>query len=407
MIRYSRALGAILTAALLAACSGGAGGGVGSNSATLLPSSKHVGTGHIKARIHIPALKTKKHAHLRAHWLPSSATEIDFQLTAVNGDNYGIGYCNVGQGYNCYNFAIYTGGSNAGGCTSDGSGGYVCNVSEPAPAATDTYQITAGYCSGKINADGSCGAPGGLNALSMSNTTLNVPLNGNVTGNFTLNPVVANLQWSASGIQVGSGQPFATGQLAGNPVVQIQALDAYGDVIIGATTDPSGNYNTALYLDGNGNVDNVYWNCSDPSVSFETGGGPYSPLQGYRPLSQETIANGFYPYGYDLKNRHSKTHRPHDDGPVGINSPEANPQNDYDGGNWGTGTDGNGNAVAAVGNNGTEINYDGTSPLDLSTQFQCNAADDEGNSAQLTVSLGNGSITWTTNHVHAPGHRTI
>lgn len=406
MIRYSRALGAILIAALLAACSGGAGSVGNNNANSVLPSSKgHHGTGHIKTRFHIPALaKTKRHAHLRSHWLPSSATEIDFNLVAVNGDNYGIGYCNVGQGSGCYNFSIYTTGSNAAGCTSDGNGGFFCNVSEPAPAAADTYQIVASYCPGKLNANGTCGAADGLQQLSQSNTTISVPLNGIAVGNFTLNPVVANLQWSASGVQVGSGQPFATGQLPGNPVVQIQALDAYGDVIVGATTDPNGNYNTAIYLDWNGNVDNIYWNCTDPSVSFETGGGPYSPLQGFRPPSQETIANGFYPYGYDAKH-HGKGRHPHWDGAVGINSPEANPQNDYDGGNWGTGTDGNGNPVAAVGNNGTEINYDGTSPLDLSTEFDCNAQDDEGNQTTLAVTLGNGTITWTTNTVRAPGHK--
>jgi hypothetical protein len=399
MTCYSRLFSSILIVAL-AACSGGTAP-TGANSAMPPSPARAFGLGRIHTRIHIPLKKKTRlraiatRGKMRPHWLPSSATEIDFQLIAVNGSDNNIGWCNVGQGSNCFNFTIYTTGSGAGGCSSDGNGGLYCNVSEPAPAAADTYQIQAQYCTGKLNADGSCGAPDGLALLSQAQSTIQVPLNGTASGNFTLDPVVASLQWSASDIGVGSGQPFATGTLPGHPIVQIQALDDYGDVIIGATTDPNGNYNTALYLQWNGDVDTIYWNCSDPSVQFETGGGPYSNLSGFTPLSAETVANGYYAGSYDAKH-HGKMH-PKWDGAIGINSPEADPQNDYDGGHWGVGIDGNGNPVQGVGNNGTEINYDGSTPLDLSTEFDCNAYDDEGNQATLAVTLGNGTITWTNN----------
>ena len=404
MTRYSRALGAILSISLLAACSGGSLGNAGN--AGVVPSPAHpLQTGRIKTRMHIPAPRKERshavgtrHGRMHPNWLPSISTEVDFQLIAVNGSSDNIGWCNVGQGSNCFDFSIYTTGTNAGGCTSDGDGGLYCNVSEPAPAAADTYQIQAQYCPGKLNPDGTCAAPDGLQLLSQAQSTITVPLNGTANGNFTLDPVVANLQWSASNIGVGSGQPFATGTLPGKPLVQIQALDEYGDVIVGATTDPHGNYNTALYLQWNGNVDSIYWNCTDPSVQFETGGGPYSNLTGFKPLSAETIADGYYPGSFDAKGRGK---HPRWDGAIGINSPEADPQNDFDGGNWGTGVDGNGNPVKGVGNNGTEINYDGSSPLDLSTEFDCNAYDEEGNQATLSVTLGNGTITWTNNAVHA------
>lgn len=408
---YSRALAAVLCAALMSACS--AGGSGGSNGLTashgILPAAHHFQTGTIKARFHIPA--PKKHGHPAAarlakgrhapHWLPASATEIDFTLLAVNGDSDNVGGCNVGQGSNCFNFTIYTTGSSAGGCTSDGNGGLTCNIAEPAPAATDTYQIAAQYCSGHTNADGSCGAPSGLGLLSQASASINVPLNGTANGNFTLDPVVAALQWNASNIGVGSGQPFATGTLPGHPLVQIQAVDQYGDVIVGSTTSPGGSYNTALYLQPDGSVDNISWNCTDPSVQFETGGGPFSDLGGFAPLSQEVLANGFNAGGsYDAKHHVKAGARYpfHDEDDGGsFNSPEANPMLDYDGGSWGMGTDGNGNQVQGVGNNGTEINYDGSDALDLSTEFDCNAYDDEGNQATIAVTLGNGTVTWGAN----------
>ncbi len=401
MKSYTRALGAILCAALVSACSSTGGSSIaGASSHGVLPVAHRFATGQLKARFHIPA--PKKHGKiLSPHWLPASATEIDFTLLAVNGSSDNIGWCDVGQGSNCYNFTIYTTGSNAGGCTSDGNGGLTCSISEPAPAAADTYQIQAQYCGGKTNADGSCAAPNGLALLSQANSTVNVPLNGTANGNFTLDPVVASLQWNASDIGVGSGQPFATGTLPGHPLVQIQALDQYGDVIVGSTTAPGGNYNTALYLQSDGSVDNIYWNCTDPSVQFETGGGPFSDLGGFTPLSQEILANGYDPGSYDGRHHvkpgaHYRLHRA-DGSYTGFNSPEVNPSLDYDGGNWGMGVDGNGNPVQGVGNNGTEINYDGSSPLDLSTEFDCNAYDDEGNQATIAVTLGNGTVTWGAN----------
>ncbi|HTX58542.1 MAG TPA: hypothetical protein VMH02_02610 [Verrucomicrobiae bacterium] len=399
MNRHDRALGAILCFALLCACSGSGTGAPSSGGVSTLPGAagthKTYRTGRIRAHIHIPASKHHRKRGRNGHWLPSATSEIDFTLLSVNGDPSGVNWCNVGQGQGCYNFSIYTQGSNAGGCTSDGNGGWECSVNEPAPAASDNYEIQAQTCPGRINGDGTCAAPDGLQLLSESNTVIDVPLDGVAQGNFTLNPVVASLQWSASDIQVGSGQPYATGAQAPYPTVQIQALDEYGDIIVGATTDPSGGYNTALYLQGDGSADYVVWNCSDPSVTFETGGGPYSNIAGYKPLSLETIANGYTSDQWDGKRGGKRGHWYQN----GFNSPESAPQSDSSGGK---GVDGNGNAVQAVGNNGIEINYDGSTPLDLYTQFTCNAYDSEGNQASVAITLGNGSIVWTTDAVRAP-----
>jgi hypothetical protein len=404
MKRYSRALGAILSLAILAACSGG-GGSAGAPSSGVLPSAASAASaanpgrrhrkhqGWIKTRVHVPANKKHRRHGKNGHWLPAATTEIDFSLMAVNGNTDDASWCNVGQGQGCYNFQIYTTGSGSQGCVSDGNGGLECSVNEPAPAAADTYQIQAQYCAGKLNADGTCAAPDGLQLLSQSTSIINVPLNGTAIGSFTLNPVVASLQWAASNVQVGSGQPFATGAQAPYAALQIQALDEYGDVIIGATTDPAGSFNTALYLQWSGDPDYIVWNCTDPSVQFETGGGPYSDLPGFKPLSLETIANGYAPDSWD--GRHKGAGKRGHWYESGFNSPETAPKTE--------GTDGNGNPVQAIGNNGVEINYDGSSPLDLYTEFDCNAYDDEGNQATLAVTLGNGTITWGGNSRHT-GH---
>jgi hypothetical protein len=402
---YSQALGALLCVAMLAACSGG--GSVPSSSSPSVPAS-HQRTGFIKAQVFVPRkkhqsarekLKTeqRRHAHGRKpKFLSGNTTEIDFELLSVGGVTATSG------DRTAFDFVVYTNGSD---CTASG-GGFLCTITAAAPAGSDVYDISSRQCSQSSGTGNPC--PGGdLTVLGAAVAPIAVIFDQTVAAAFTLNPVVASIAWSAVGsanynngssngvfpsslwlASNGSNLPTYTpsgtvGQpgtysCAGNncyePAAQgteiaygvtLQAYDPSSALIIPASGGGT-IYQTPLYLTSSGAPDVITWSCTDhvvsgTSLTWATGGGPFASN------GSATGAN------------------------ASINSPVANPASDIDGGST---FDGNGNPVTAVGNNGTQMSWDGVDQPKLDSPDTCTATDTESNSAVFYVGLGEGGVTW-------------
>lgn len=353
-------------AVVLAACSGG--GVLPAKAPGTTPQHK---LGKITARVFVP----KHRARVRRHgkgpdFLPPSVTEVDFTLTEVGG---------VPNTNTHYDFELDTGG-NSGDCTPSDDG-WACSVTVLAPAATDLYTIVAYACEGTDarprpgrkhpRAGGSCPYYyGTLQPISETLGSFVVPPEGNVSAQFTLSPIVASLGWTTgTGLGAGPNTPQLSdgsyscpGQYYNtcwDPILDVEgvpqaepvalnAYDAQGEQIIPASGGGT-TYGTPAYLTPAGDIDDVNYSCSDASLTFETGGGPYGP-------GQMTVANGAQ---------------------ASINTPVTSP---YQGANV---TSMSGVQQAAVGNNGIEMNFDGSHPLAAgSTQtYECTATDNEGNTA--------------------------
>lgn len=406
-----RTLGAILGAvSFLVACAGGA------HFANAIPGGTPTQSqlGHIKAVLHVPAkrrqsrravryLQAQQERHRRGlrkpRYISTATTEIDFVLNTVNGT------AATAAEQSAFSFTMYT--DDASECAAPTKrGGYTCTLTQPAPAGTDTYLLRAQQCS----ADGSgptatCTSLGGtLTLLSAQFVTIVVPQGATVPAAFTLSPVVGSIAWApvtyanttgptalASSLWIpnpdGTTAPVenpspspgtytcAAGSDCFEPVrqgtsvaygVMLDVYDPNGDLIVGA---PDGDtiYQTPVYLDPNGNAITISWSCgtsasnaklhrgarmrprltkvADPPLAFTSGGGPYSLN-----LNAPTANQAF-------------------------NSPVLNPAADPDGGNT---TDANGNPVTAIGNNGTEINWDGVLTPDQGTVYSCSASTSNG-----------------------------
>jgi hypothetical protein len=356
---------AVFAVALVAACSGG------SQSSILPRHNPQAKIGYLHVKLFVP----KKHRakvrgrnaklrgrKVRPHYLPATTTQVTFQLTAVDGIAQNPG--------SPYTFTIYTGGPSPQ-CTPSGSGaqaGYECSVTASAPAATDEYQITASSCDGATGNDGSCGYA--TTVVSESDATIKVPPNGNANAKFTLNPMVATLAWS---VQTGNQapayslgvytcaspgpcwDPLLNGRAeAASHAVSLNAYDGTGAQIVAASGGGTV-YDTPLYLQQNGTADQITWSCSDPTLTWTTGSGPYGYQQG-------VLANG-------------------EGSGAGVNSPVANPSPD-------TGYDFYGSPSPAIGNNGAEMNFSGANEYGSyyyspygGGPYTCTATDSQGQSA--------------------------
>ena len=413
MKRFSKALFGLALAAssVLTACGGGPHGIVPSTTAKTTHS-----TGTIKASVHIPAAKAQNSravayakSQIASHsngkrkpdFLNGATTEMDFTLETNNGSPVSS------SDQAAFDFTIYLQDSSE--CTPDGNGGYNCTVSYPAPVGTDTYNVSAYECSvSGSNSTNSCQSLGGtLTLLSGSYTSVNVNYNQTTVAAFTLSPVVASIDWApvTYATEAGSGamasklwltQPngsnipkytpstttytctYNAGSGTGNgcyePVAKGYAI-AYGEVlevrdptgalIIGASNNGTV-YQTPVYLDKSGNAVTINWHCTDnaggSSLTWETGNGPYTSN------ASATAANN------------------------NFNSPVANPAADPDGGNT---TDGNGNPVTAVGNNGAEMNWDGVDQPVLDKPDSCTASTTNGlttSTLDFYAGLGEGGL---------------
>jgi hypothetical protein len=443
-LSYTRALGAILIAAMLAACSGGGGGNTGftPGGATAPVSAQKQRSGRIKATLYIPG--KKKHqsartiAYLKAqiakHWHPQgtrkpkylsgSTTELDFNLNTNNG----IAATPANQA--TFDFALYT--SDSDNCAGDPVNGYACTVTAAAPVGSDTYNVRAEQCSVSGTGPGAtCASLGGtLTLLSASYATIEIPYNQTVAAAFTMDPVVASIDWATvtyanvTGPTAMSDNLWLTNPNGPNtpaydastttysctvnasarrahavpnpptpspngcyePIVQnvpvaygvvLEARDPNGSLIVGASSGSIAQ--TPVYVDSNGNAVSISWNCFDAAsgatiqgrhphavppepIVFETGGGPFTPG------IISTRAN------------------------QSFNSPVVNPAADPDGGNT---TDANGNPVTAVGNNGAEINWDGSDQPLLATPDYCSASTSNGlaTANNFYLGLGEGGFT--------------
>jgi streptogramin lyase len=408
MTNYSRALGAVLCAVMLAACSGGGSVPSSSSAGSSAPVS-HRRTGFIKAQVFVPRkkhqsarevekLKTeqRRHAHGRKpKFLSGNTTEIDFELLSVSGVTASS------QDRTTFDFIVYTNGSD---CTASG-GGFSCTITAAAPAGSDVYDVSSRQCSQSSGTGNPC--PGGdLTLLGAAVAPIAVIFDQTVAAAFTLNPVVASIAWSAVGsasynngssngafpstlwlTSNGSniptytpsgtvGQP-GTYSCAGNncyePAAQgteiaygvtLQAYDPSSALIIPASGGGT-IYQTPLYLTSSGAPDVISWSCTDhvasgTSLTWATGGGPFASN------SSATGAN------------------------QSINSPVANPASDIDGGST---FDGNGNPVTAVGNNGTQMSWDGVDQPVLDSPDTCTATDTQSNGTTFYVGLGEGGFT--------------
>lgn len=414
MTSCARMLGAFLAITFLAACGGQNGN---------LPTVKsHVGrTGYVKATLFVPPPSQQSAAQIsylrsaqakarassrKPQFLSGNTTELDFVLNSNNGSPAGA------ADQSAFDFVIYT--SNSSSCSGTPSTGYTCSVTAPAPVGSDTYKIYSRQCSvSGTGTNASCTSLSGtLTLLGMTFATVNVVYDQVVVAAFTLSPVVASIDWAPvtyakentvsntlptplwltqpNGSNIPNYNPSPTpgsysctynsGSGAGNgcyePVAQgvslaygevLEARDATGALIVGASNGGAV-YQTPVYLDSSGNVVTISWSCKDnviggKSLTWETGGGPYNNNAG---------APHANPY---------------------FNSPVANPAADPDGGNT---TDGNGNPVAAVGNNGIEINWDGLDQPILNSPDYCTASTSNGLSTSplnFYVGLGEGGVT--------------
>lgn len=421
MIRYVRALSALCVAALLAAC----GGHSGSLPATPQTASQ---TGYIKATLYVPPVpvqsaarvsyarsqQTRHTSGVRPKYLSGNTTELDFAINSNNGNASSAG------DQAAFDFTIYT--SDSQNCSGSSSTGYTCSVTAPAPVGTDTYKISSYQCSvSGTSPNTSCTSLGGtLTLLGMSFATVNVVYNAVVVAAFTLSPVVSSIDWApvsyarestasnslpnalwltqpnGSNIPKYAASPspgvysctYNAGSGTGNgcyePVAQgvsiaygevLEARDAAGAVIVGASGGGTV-YQTPVYLDQNGNAVTVSWSCKDnviggKSLTFDSGGGPYAGN------ASAPRANQYF------------------------NSPVVNPAADPDGGYT---TDGNGNSVTAVGNNGVEINWDGADQPILDSPDYCTASTSNGLKTNLNffAGLGEGGVTFNPTPAPSP-----
>ncbi|MBV8154076.1 MAG: hypothetical protein JOY98_06625 [Candidatus Eremiobacteraeota bacterium] len=449
MKRYTRTLGSILVATMLAACSGGA------NTSSLTPPANPAHrfawtgkTGHLHIHVKFPSSKERKrinHAIARAaakngkrpNFLPLSVTSVSFSLISVNGQSVSPPASNP--------FGVTISTSDTSVCNAFGEG-YACNVTVPAPAALDTYTIVA-----------SDGTP---TTLSESAVTLSVLPAPNVTaGNFTLNPVASSLKWFAgtcnggggytesggtwsctvSGFDNGSDTPTLntgtnTYSCASSgcydPILNsegvalydtaiLNVLDPDGDIIVAAAAGSiSGSPNVPVYVDGSGNALQVGVSCSDADLQWLQS----SPPDGSPPLTAATLQAQYlseYPQP-DLAN-----------GSIGGSGGTmqfvgpgisyyplfTSPANGFDG-TLNGGTDFNGNTETIYGNNGQYINYDGGGNNDgitytLGSTQSCaatlgNGIDGTISSATYYAGLAQGSLTWGVNLAHRrhPAGRT-
>ena len=423
MSSSARLLGAFLLVAFLAACGGQNGS---------LPNVKSTAdrTGYVKATLFVPppnkqsaaqiaylrsAQEKVNAANRKPQYLSGNTTELDFVLNSNNGSLVSA------ADQAAFDFVIYT--SNSSSCTGTASSGYTCSVTAPAPVGNDTYKIYSRQCSvANTGPNSSCASLGGtLTLLGMSFATVNVVYDQIVVAAFTLSPVVASIDWAPvtyakentatnslpaqlwlaqpNGGNIPSYNPSPTPGSYGctynagagtangcyEPVAQgvslaygevLEARDATGALIVGASNGGTV-YQTPVYLDNSGNAVTISWSCKDnviggKSLTWETGGGPYN----------------------------NNTSAPHAN--QYFNSPVANPAADPDGGNT---TDGNGNPVTAVGNNGVEMNWDGVDQPILNSPDYCTASTSNGlttSPLNFYVGLGEGGVTFNPTPAPSP-----
>ena len=374
---------AFCVAAFVAACSGG--GTFTPSSPVALPTPAKQKFGKIVAHLFVP--KRKHHLGERPDFLPSDATSVVFTLIDVNGQS---------ETSTNWNFSIST----SAYCVPYSSG-LECSASQAAPAGTDVYQVVAQDCVPSLmrerprtNPRRPHGVTGGcaysLVTLSETLASVVVPAGGTATAHFTLSGLVASLGFTGvTAFGNGPNPPALSNgtyscpsqysscydpllDVEGVPQahpVALNAYDAKGEQIIPA----SGNgtvYGMPLYLQSgakSGDADAINWSCSDHSVTWETGGGPFT-------AGNMTLTNGA-------------------GASAGINTPVTAPSPSPT-----TATDFNGATVTAIGSNGIEMNFDGSdSPSGTVT---CTATDLQGLSATYylgdnlihpTVYVGNGA----------------
>ena len=335
---FTRATGSALALVMLAACSGG-GGGSGS-----MPSG---GPKLQNTTVHFAILKppvVKKHAlrmHGRLHpnYVSPNTVEIDFTLTEVNGSSAPSGYPTLKLDTT----------SGSGNCTQDANGYLTCTGSTTAPAADDTWSVSAYGCPSTSGCTSS-----NWSLLSSSTISQAITVAGPNNISLTLNPVVASLVWAPSSAGIGNGT-------AGGAGVSLEALDASGNIIIPVANGGT-QFQTPIYLKSDGvTVDYIYWSCNDTHLNFFTDS------------SHGTQANG---EGASVLDGTS------------LSSPSSSAN--------GTEKDPNGDTVTLVGNNGAYAYYDGTAESQGSTPT-CTASDSQSDSATFTLTLQDGSVGWTVN----------
>ncbi|MBV8489489.1 MAG: hypothetical protein JO199_03090 [Candidatus Eremiobacteraeota bacterium] len=426
MKRYQRLLGALL-AATVAACSGNAGGtGLVPGGSTPTSNVRH---GFVRATLHVPKhrhqsareiayLKAQqdrhnlKRGHKRGHYIPGNTTEVDFVVNTING-------VAATPADSTWNFSIFT--SDPSECVGNGSQGWDCSVTHSAPAGVTTYYVNAYQCSqAGTTASQSCASKGGtLTVLSTSYVTVSVDPNQTTLLATTLNPIVGSIEWSPVAYVNVTGpaalsptqwlsEPFGTTIPTYTPSSGVYSCgsaaqcyepaakgvaEAFGASI--QVRDPSGAliipasgggdlYTTPVFLDGNGNVVNVDWSCVDWTATNANLRSRH--VRPHAPPTTEAGALTFEPGGGPYANSGQVTFA-HEN----FNSPVVNPALDADGGNT---TDGKGNPVTAVGNNGTEINFDGTDYPTVNSPDYCSVQTiGMQGSNTFYIGLGEGGVT--------------
>lgn len=418
MTRYLRAIGSVLVAALLAACSGS---GTTPSSQTVPTTPQHkVKLGKLSLKMAVPSKKQMashfKHlAHVYAGknggsqpaFVGAATTEIDFTLTGCGGCT-----TNLSQ----YDQAFYTRPSSGmnRACSSAWNGALECTIVFTAPSATDTYNVTAKWCNNP-NADGSCTVSGSttLTLISEGNFTVTVPAGGVGNAQLTLDPVVGKLSWeqqfcktacfangtAAPALSNGSYTCGSSGGCydpllndAGTATYQaitLVAEDADGDTIVPGFTDSGSSSSSTpndvpVYLTAGGQLDKISIACTaGSSADADVQLLKYSaPNPAPSPVAQTNLANGFTGATY-----------------TAINTPQR--------GKDGTAiTDSIVGSVTLAGNDVAAINFDGgktsytTGSLDT-----CTATDSSSPAITAAYNLGFafGSVA-VIDQRHAPRH---
>lgn len=450
--RTTRIIGALLTAAMLAACSGNPS--TSSLPSTQTPFKWNGKVGKLSIRLKLPSRKrqaeiAKLVARAEAargekpHYFPGNATTLLFKLQKINGVSttpptpydftVQLSSCAASTPFAC----VVTGGTSAAVDCHLVAGAWSCTINTNAPAAPDTFLIETEDTSSTTK------------ILSQSSLIITVAAGGTPTGSFALDPVVSKMAWdsawiddTASYIGTGTGgnsgggngpneptwttgvgytcpsallatpvfcsDPLVNGNsVVTNDTLTLNFLDADGNIVLPV----SGGASPALpiYVNANGNEVNVNVTCNNADLQWlnSTGsaGISYATLSGAvataTPNPGGQTPNPFLANGASSSFSGAMTDFVGNGNPNGANQPQMNSPETGKDGTSGGGTDARGSVIsdAIWGNTGAYLNYDGGGNASSgATSWTCTATATASNgsgvaSQKYYVGLAEGSIS--------------
>jgi hypothetical protein len=453
--RTTRILGALLSAVILAACSGG-NPSSSSLPPTQTPFKWNGKVGKLNFRLKLPSKhrqaeiakqvsRIETARGMKPNYFPGSATTLVFKLLKIGSTtatqptpyNFTVSLATCGVSPNTGTNCTVVGGTAAAvQCTLSGS--WSCTIHTNAPAASDTFLIETEDTSS------------GTKILSQSSLIIAVTAETPASGSFALDPVVSKLAWSsgwisdtASYIGTGTGgnsgsgngsteptwtsgigytcpsapttycsDPLVNGNsVATNDTLTLSFLDADNNTVLPVSGDNSPNI--PIYVSNAGLEVNVGVVCNNPDIQWLNNNGgsaavTYTTLSTATPSPGATanptlsatpspyLANGasssFTGAATDFFGNGNPSSTLSPHGVPMINSPETGKD-----GTTAGGTDAKGSVIsdAIWSNTGAYVNYDGGGNATSSaTSWTCIAYPNTGPAdATYYVGLAEGSIS--------------